>query len=48
MPKRDTAPVGHPCWIEIGTSDIEHTRAFYNELFGWICRRARASRPVPA
>src|SRR5688572_7374172 len=40
VPKRETAPVGHPCWIEIGTSDIERTRAFYGELFGWTSESA--------
>ena len=35
MPKRDSAPVGAPCWIELFTSDVEKGRAFYQELFGW-------------
>jgi len=35
MPKRDSAPVGAPCWIELFTSDVEKGRAFYHELFGW-------------
>jgi uncharacterized protein len=35
MPKRDSAPVGAPCWIELFTSDVENGRAFYHELFGW-------------
>jgi uncharacterized protein len=35
MPKRDSAPVGAPCWIELFTSDVETGRAFYHELFGW-------------
>ena len=35
MPKRDSAPVGAPCWIELLTSDVEKGRAFYHELFGW-------------
>jgi uncharacterized protein len=35
MPKRDSAPVGAPCWIELFTSDAEKGRAFYHELFGW-------------
>ncbi len=35
MPTRDTAPTGHPCWIDLMTSDPDASRAFYGELFGW-------------
>jgi len=35
MAKRDVAPVGAPCWIDIFTSDPEAARTFYGELFGW-------------
>ena len=35
MPKRDAAPVGAPCWIDLATSDVDRSRAFYDELFGW-------------
>jgi len=35
MPNRDVAPVGAPCWVELGTTDAEVGRAFYTELFGW-------------
>lgn len=35
MPRRDTAPVGHPCWIDLSTSDPDAARAFYGELLGW-------------
>ena len=35
MPKRDTAPTGAPCWIELFTSDPDKTIPFYSELFGW-------------
>jgi predicted enzyme related to lactoylglutathione lyase len=35
MPRRDIAPVGAPCWIDLMTSDPEKTHAFYGELFGW-------------
>jgi predicted enzyme related to lactoylglutathione lyase len=35
MPKRDTAPAGAPCWIELYTSDAARARAFYTEVFGW-------------
>ena len=35
MPKRDDAPIGAPCWIDISTSAKATTTAFYGELFGW-------------
>jgi predicted enzyme related to lactoylglutathione lyase len=35
MPTRDRAPIGSPCWVDLWTSDIGGSRAFYGELFGW-------------
>jgi predicted enzyme related to lactoylglutathione lyase len=35
MPKRDEAPIGAPCWVELFTSDPETTLTFYETLFGW-------------
>jgi predicted enzyme related to lactoylglutathione lyase len=35
MPTRDAAPIGAPCWVDLMTSDIERSRAFYCQLFGW-------------
>jgi uncharacterized protein len=35
MTKRDKAPVGAPCWIDLFTSDTDKARAFYGDLFGW-------------
>jgi len=35
MPKRDSAPTGAPCWVDLMTSDPDRSRAFYGELFGW-------------
>ena len=35
MPKRDEAPTGAPCWVDLMTSDPDRSRAFYGELFGW-------------
>ncbi len=26
---------GQPCWMDLGTSDLEASRAFYEGLFGW-------------
>ena len=42
MPKRDVAPTGSPCWIELFTSDVERSRAFYGELFGWTSEDPKA------
>jgi uncharacterized protein len=35
MPKRDSAPVGAPCWVDLFTSDPDRSRAFYSQLMGW-------------
>jgi len=35
MPKRQNAPIGAPCWVDLMTSDTQHSRDFYCELFGW-------------
>jgi uncharacterized protein len=35
MPTRDRAPIGSPCWVDLWTSDVEGSRKFYAELFGW-------------
>jgi predicted enzyme related to lactoylglutathione lyase len=35
VPKRDEAPIGAPCWIEVFTSDPDKSRALYGELLGW-------------
>jgi uncharacterized protein len=42
MPTRDTAPIGSPCWADLWTSDVEGSRRFYSELFGW-----EAQEPSP-
>lgn len=32
-----TAPVtGGPCWVELGTGDLEGAKRFYTRLFGWL------------
>ena len=33
--RRETAPIGAPCWIDLFTSDPDRSQAFYCELFGW-------------
>ena len=35
MTTREAAPNGAPCWADVWTSDVEGTRRFYSELFGW-------------
>ena len=35
MPTRDHPPAGVPCWTDLWTSDVDGSRAFYGELFGW-------------
>jgi hypothetical protein len=35
MPTRDHAPIGSPCWTDLWTSDVEGSRAFYSQIFGW-------------
>jgi uncharacterized protein len=35
MPTRDHPPIGAPCWTDLWTSDVEGSRRFYSELFGW-------------
>lgn len=40
MPRRDSAPVGAPCWIDLVTSDVERARDFYSRVFGWSAEEA--------
>ena len=35
MPKRDDAPIGAPCWVDLLTTDPDRSRQFYGALFGW-------------
>jgi predicted enzyme related to lactoylglutathione lyase len=42
MPIRDSAPIGSPCWADLWTSDVEGSRRFYCDLFGW-----EAEEPSP-
>jgi hypothetical protein len=42
MPNRDRAPIGAPCWTDLWTSDVDGSRRFYGELFGW-----EAQEPSP-
>jgi uncharacterized protein len=42
MTTRTRAEHGAPCWSDLWTSDVEGSRRFYAELFGW-----RAGEPDP-
>jgi uncharacterized protein len=42
MTTRSSAPIGAPCWADLWTSDVEGSRKFYAELFGW-----QAQEPSP-
>ena len=42
MPTRESAPLGAPCWTDLWTSDVEGSRKFYSDLFGW-----EAQEPSP-
>jgi len=35
VPKRDSAPLGAPCWVDLFTSDPDTSKAFYGRLLGW-------------
>lgn len=35
MTNRPFPSRGAPCWVELWTSDVEGSRHFYSELFGW-------------
>ncbi len=35
MPHVDGMPLGHPCWIDLNTSDSDVSRVFYESLLGW-------------
>ena len=40
MTRRETAPIGAPCWVDLFTSDLDRSSAFYTELFGWTAESA--------
>src|SRR5689334_5002567 len=35
MPDRDSYAPGTPSWVDIGSTDLDKTHAFYTGLFGW-------------
>src|SRR5215211_216011 len=40
MPKRDSAPIGAPCWIDLFSSDTDRAQDFYAQLLGWAAESA--------
>jgi len=42
MSTREHNPLGSPCWADLWTSDVDGSRRFYGELFGW-----EANEPSP-
>ncbi|WP_328287032.1 VOC family protein, partial [Mycobacteroides abscessus] len=40
MPTRDETPLGAPAWIDLASSDLEKSKAFYSALFGWTLQEA--------
>jgi uncharacterized protein len=42
MTTRDRAPSGAPCWADLWTSDVEGSRNFYGEIFGWEAQEPSA------
>jgi uncharacterized protein len=35
MAEADGFPAGTPSWVDLGTSDVEASKTFYTQLFGW-------------
>lgn len=35
MTVRSNPPAGAPCWVDLWTSNVEGSRRFYADLFGW-------------
>jgi len=40
--RRETAPIGAPCWVDLFTSDLDRSLAFYTDLFGWTAEAPAA------
>jgi predicted enzyme related to lactoylglutathione lyase len=42
MTIRDTVPAGAPCWVDLMSSDVAKSKAFYGELLGWTADEPNA------
>jgi predicted enzyme related to lactoylglutathione lyase len=40
MGTRESYDAGTPCWVNLGTTDVEDAKAFYSAVFGWAIREA--------
>jgi uncharacterized protein len=40
MATRERATIGDPCWVDHMSNDVEATRSFYTEVFGWEASEA--------
>jgi len=46
MPLRDGYAEGIPCWVDLGTPDLEEAKVFYGRVFDWEYRdEPEAERP---
>lgn len=45
MPNRDSYPQGTPSWVDLATTDVEGSKAFYAELFGWEWSTEETDQP---
>jgi predicted enzyme related to lactoylglutathione lyase len=42
MPTPDTTTTGAPCWVDLMTTDVDRSRDFYGQLFGWEAEEPNA------
>ena len=43
MPARNSAIYGAPCWADLMTSDVDASRTFYGNVFGWAAEEPNES-----
>src|SRR2546421_12855835 len=40
MPEMQKYDPGTPCWVDLGSRDLEASKSFYGQLFGWEAETA--------
>ena len=45
MPNRNSHPAGTPSWLDLATTDIEGSKAFYSDIFGWEWEQNATDQP---
>lgn len=45
MPNRDTHRPGTPSWLDLATTDVEGSKAFYSDIFGWEWEQNETDQP---